>query len=74
MHSLLDMSVNLGYDSFKLHKNWSEVWIDKEYIFICYNFQACCIAGYRDITEGSELSEHPSYKGSLILVLPISRI
>ena len=24
-------------------------------------FQACCIAGYRDITPGSELSDHPSY-------------
>ena len=25
------------------------------FIFISYNFQACCIAGYRDITPGLEL-------------------
>ena len=29
--------------------------IDKEYIIIWYNFHACCIAGYRNITPGSEL-------------------
>ena len=29
--------------------------IDKEYIFMWYNFQACCIAGHRDITARSEL-------------------
>ena len=27
--------------------------INKEYIIIWYNFQPCCVAGYRDITSGS---------------------
>ena len=39
----------------------SEQCIDKEYIIKWYNFQACDIYGYRDITPGSELSDHPSY-------------
>ena len=40
--------------------------INKEYIIIWYNFQACCIAGYRNITPGSELSDHPSYRSVIL--------
>ena len=36
-------------------------------LYIWYNFQACCLAGYRDITPGSELSDHSSYKFILTL-------
>ena len=45
----------------KITYNLSNWCIDKEYIFIWYNFQAFCIAGYRDITPGSRLLEHLSY-------------
>ena len=46
--------------SFNLHQNLSERCIDIEHIFIWYKYQACCIAGYSDITPGPELSERPS--------------
>ena len=64
MHSLLDRSVHWGYGCFGVYfrsllqitkTNLSKPCIDKECICIWYNFQACCIAGYRDITPGSEL-------------------
>ena len=63
MHGLLDMSVHLAYGCFRVDfrsllqvtQNLSERCIDKECICIWYNFQACCVAGYRDITPGSEL-------------------
>ena len=40
------------------------VFIGVKYIIIWYNFQACCIAGYRDITPVSEFSYRPSYVSS----------
>ena len=54
MHSLLDRSVHGGYGCFgvdfqsllQVTLNLSERCIDKEYIIIWYNFQACCIASY----------------------------
>ena len=63
MHSLLDRSVHWGYGCFGVYfrsflqvtKNLSKRCIDKECICIWCNFQAYCIAGYRDITPGSEL-------------------
>ena len=40
---------------------------DAEDSIIWYNFQACCITGYLDITPGSELSEHTSYVHNIII-------
>ena len=63
MHSLLNRSVH-WWGRFPVapssYINWTKRSIDKYDIIICYNFPACCIAGYRDITSGSELSDHPS--------------
>ena len=62
MHSLLDRSVHCRYDYFGVEflvAPSSDLKLVK--YFIWYNFQACCIAGYRDNTPGSELSEHTSF-------------
>ena len=63
MHNLLEWSVHWGYGCFRIDiwsllqatYSFSERCIDKKSIFIWYNFQACSIAGYRDITPESEL-------------------
>ena len=63
LHSLLDRSVHWGYGCFRVDfrsllqvtYNLSKQCIEKQYIIVWYNLQACCIAGYRDITPGSEL-------------------
>ena len=63
MHSLLDMPVHWGYGCFRVNfwsllpviQNLSGRCMDKECICNWYNSQACCTAGYRDITPGSEL-------------------
>ena len=68
MQSLLDRSVHCGYGcfvvDFRSHLqatyNLSQRCKDKQRIIIWYTFQACCITGYRDITPGSELLDHPS--------------
>ena len=62
MHCLLDRSVHLGYGCFgvdfwsllQVTQNLSKQCIDKEYICIWCNFQACRVTSYRDITPGSE--------------------
>ena len=73
---VLEYTSGRSFNMFKLQKNLSKrcyrppsppppprVYKNaKECICILYNFQACCIvAGYRDITPGSELKDHPSY-------------
>ena len=46
--------------SFKLHKSCqSDVYTNN--ILFWNTIHACCFAIYRDITPGSELSDHPSY-------------
>ena len=70
---VLEYTSGRSFNMFKLQKNLSKrvtappppprVYKNaKECICILYTFQACCIvAGYRDITPGSELKDHPSY-------------
>ena len=69
---VLEYTSGRSFNMFKLQKNLSKrcyppppppcIQKCKECICILYNFQACCIvAGYRDITPGSELKDHPSY-------------